>query len=127
MPRAPGSGTFSKRWPLCSIETRPVPRQEASIRRLADTQDDVVRKTLSRPVALKPLAIEPEQSVFRSGPQKARPILKKDFHRQVGETFLGSVIAKTVLLGLYRRSKGEADQGGRETQYRLGVRNHHIR
>jgi hypothetical protein len=111
---------------LLLVEAPPVPRQQASIRRLAETQGYLVRKTLSRPVALKPLAIVTEHAVFRSGPQKARPILKEDFHGQIGQTIFCSVIAETVLLGLYRHSESEAGEGGGETQDRFAARSQHL-
>ena len=65
---------------LLMIEAHPVPRQQASIRCFAETQDHLVRKTLVGPVTLKSLAIVTEHPVFRSRPQKTCPILKENFN-----------------------------------------------
>src|SRR5271157_4528418 len=51
---------FFKVIALLLEEARPVSCQEAAIRRLAETQDHVVGKTLTWPITLKPLAIVAE-------------------------------------------------------------------
>jgi hypothetical protein len=108
------------------VEARPVTRQKASARRLTQTQNDLARKALSRPISLKPLTIKPEQSVFRSRPQKARPILKEDFNRQVGETFFSPVLVKTILLAPDRRGKSQAEDDNCERGARHGTALRHI-
>ena len=83
---------------LLPVKTATVPRQEASIRRFAETQNYFAGKTLSRPIALKPLSIESENAAFRPRPQEACPILQEDFHGQVSQTIFCSVITETVFL-----------------------------
>jgi len=104
----PRQGHFFEPVPPLLVDPPPVSRQHTAIRRLAEAYHYFVGKTLGRPETLKLLAVKPEQPVFSARPQKPRPILEENFYRQVGEAILGSVVAKTVLLGPYRRSQGEA-------------------